>query len=229
MIRLTMLCACLIAMPAVRAAVGQGRTAEDLMDLTNPRAAISVTVKTEDGRTGYVAGERFKLLFTASDDCYLIVLERDPDGEVYLLAPSAATKQATESDGVRLRKGQTLVVPGGEAAFRAQPPHGASLIKAIVTTKPLDVKEFKARADSPPVRLGRTGTSKLRELSAKVSKAIGVDVEEGSLQRRGWATAKLTIVTGSDKADLERRTEADPDETGSPVPAPPEELPRSAP
>ncbi len=204
-----------ITIASRKIAVKDARSPMDLMFIHNSDAPFVVTLDTEDRRGGYVEGERFKVVVTASADCYVTVLSWGTEGDIVQVAPAKATTGSDEP--IFLKQGESLAVPKGAAAFKAQPPHGETNLRVIATLKPLTLDIPKAGAEPQPATPADDGPSQepgrdrfrkllLGDKARGGSKGIGVDeAPESPLDGKDWTVADIWVMTGSTKKDLAER------------------------
>lgn len=165
----------------------------DLIDAEQRTGQFKLTLKTDDGLRNYSDGEVMRFFVRASRDCFLTIVSIDPVGEITLLLPNEWHPE------LKLKAGQTLTIPTPEMPFEffARAPHGLTTIKAIGTSRPLDLKGVTRQS----LRKGL--------VSLGNAKAIGVRKKDVELTERKleemfnpneWATTSISIVT-SEKTD----------------------------
>lgn len=185
---------------AVEAAAlpGFGSTGVDLIDAENRDGRLKVELWTEDSRLSYVEGELMRCRIRASEDCFLTLVSVDSNGTMTLLAPNRWHPE------LRLRGGTTVTIPTADMPFNfvTQPPHGQTLIKAIVTKRPLEIKRVtpKSMKESALVELGTAKAFGVQEKPSKESpEKNDIRLTTAAIQQQfnsnDWATATWTLVT----------------------------------
>jgi TIR domain/Domain of unknown function (DUF4384) len=154
----------------------------------------AVSIATEDNRKNYADGEVMRFRVVADRDCFLTLLEIDPQGNATLLVPNAWQHQ------LRLRKDQPITIPTPEMEFEifVKPPHGSTTIKAIVTNEPLVIHGLDARrlADEKLVQLGN-----IRAIGVRANQTPSLVSElapqslDNRLGEKGWTMQEMTILT----------------------------------
>jgi hypothetical protein len=225
-----------VAIASKKIAVKDATTPLDLFFISNPNAPFAVTLDTEDHRGGYVEGERFRVAITATVDCYITLLSWGTQGEIEQVAPAKATTGSDEP--LFLKKGETLVVPKGAAAFKAQPPHGETNLRVFATLEPLTLDLAKAGATKEPEKPSEAQPEhqsdqekeasrerfrklllgeKARARGTQGTKGIGVEEAPPSpLDGKDWEVADLWVMTGSDRKDLAERRGVSEEDAGKP-------------
>ena len=159
------------------------RSLRDLLFLRHPGATVAVTAATEDGREGYVEGERFRLRVEADAECFLTVVAFGPDGSVEQLAPAAATTGSKAP--ITLRRGEPLLLPRGDASFKALAPHCETTFRIFATPVAIDLP-----AEAP----------------AAGGKGVGVATGPASpFEGDAWGETTVLVMTGSTIKDLAER------------------------
>lgn len=192
-------------------AVADALTPLDLFFLNNEKAPFTVSIATQDGRGGYVEGERFKVVVTASEEVFVTVIAWGAAGEMLQLVPSPAVTGSTEP--IKLGKGERLEVPKGGAAFKAEPPHGETNLRVFASKEPLtlDLPLAGAPPKETPAEPGSggdavEGKAAARKLFGGGTKGIGVEeAPKHPLEGTDWAVADAWVMTGSSRKDLAER------------------------
>jgi hypothetical protein len=165
----------------------------DLLFLDNPNATFSIAARTEDGRLGYIDGERFRLRIAATEECYLFVMAFGPDGTFEQIAPAKAITGST--DPVKLKAGEVLLLPRGQSAFKAMPPHGETTFRVFATKNPV-----------------------VLPLEGKGTKGVGVaDGPASPFDGIDWAETTVLVMTGESRKDLAERMGVSEEEATKPA------------
>ena len=130
------------AAPAANAA-DPGRIVDDLQSLGPPSlgtAQVQITTNRPGAGASFRAGEEIRYFVRSSVAGYLYLFHVDTNRHVVRLFPNAYQKEAL------IAAGPPLEVPGPGAPFKllASSPFGLETTFAIVTTAPLDEREFRA-------------------------------------------------------------------------------------
>jgi hypothetical protein len=170
------------------------------MDADNPAPAFRVTLKARIGACTEDATARC-VNFTVTTDrpCHLILLTRDPNGEVSLLLPKRG-EQVRETCP-HVEAGATIIPPAGAGyEFPVQPPYGRTWFKVIATTRMVDFVE-----PANPASAGAAGGA-AGEIEGLRTSVMGVTA--GALRQEQeiakllgpdeWATAEADLLTIAD-------------------------------
>jgi hypothetical protein len=120
-----------------------GRIVDDLQSLGPPTigaAQVQITTNRPGAGASFRAGEEIRYFVRSSVAGYLYLFHVDTTRHVVRLFPNAYQKEAV------IAAGPPLEVPGPGAPFKllASSPFGLETTFAIVTTAPLDEREFRA-------------------------------------------------------------------------------------
>jgi hypothetical protein len=154
-------------------------TADPLVTIANlkqDKPAFNIDIWTNKKR--YRLGEEIRFYFRSDQDCYLTLVDYEPNGKVKVLFPN----QFFQDNFVR--GGQTYIIPGREYGFKLtiEPPTGTERIKAIATTDPLSLFDLDfTKGFFPPVE-----RSNMRGMR-------GISVALDNLPKVGWAENTCTI------------------------------------
>jgi TolB-like protein len=156
-------------------------TADPLVTIANLKQdepAFNIDIWTNKKR--YRLGEEIRFYFRSDRDCYLTLVDYEPNGKVKVLFPNKFFQDNF------VRGGKTYIIPGREYGFKLtiEPPTGTERIKAIATTDPLSLFDLDfSKGFFPPVE--RTNMRGMRGISVALDK----------LPKVGWAenTCSITI------------------------------------
>jgi hypothetical protein len=109
--------------------------AKSLGDMENPSQSFDLELRLLGDKTSFGLGEEISFSVESDRDGYLTLVDLGTDGTVAMLLPNAGTPS------VRLRAGQrmTYPTPDGDLYFEAQEPVGSGMVRAFLTTEPLDI------------------------------------------------------------------------------------------
>jgi hypothetical protein len=152
----------------------------------------------------YIEGETISFVIEVDKDCYVTLVTRDVEGNYTLLLPNAWQQQTF------VKAGKKLIIPSEGAGFRfpIQPPHGDTVVKAIATKEPLNLRG---------VTMEMVQKQKFVNLGGN-PRAIGVEateeaeaIDDRPLSERfkagDWATTEMVIVTRPPRNQREREQE----------------------
>ena len=154
-------------------------TADPLVTIANLKQdepAFNVDIWTNKKR--YRLGEEIRFYFRSDQDCFLTLVDYEPNGKVKVLFPN----QFFQNNFVK--GGKTYIIPGKEYGFKLtiEPPTGTERIKAIATTEPLSLFDLDfTKGFFPPVE--RTNMRGMR----------GIGIALDKLPKVGWAENTCTI------------------------------------
>jgi TolB-like protein len=154
-------------------------TADPLVTIANLKQdepAFNIDIWTNKKR--YRLGEEIRFYFRSDHDCYLTLVDYEPNGKVKVLFPN----QFFQNNFVR--GGKTYIIPDKEYGFKLtiEPPTGTERIKAIATTDPLSLFDLDfTKGFFPPVE--RTNMRGMR----------GIGIALDKLPKVGWAENTCTI------------------------------------
>ncbi len=126
----------------------------------------------------YRVGEEIRFYFRSDHDCYVSLIDYDPNGNVKILFPNRYYQNNF------IKAGKTYIIPGSEYGFKLniEPPTGIERIKAIATTKPFSLFELDfSKNFFPPVE--RTNTRGMR----------GISIALDSLPNFRWAESSCAV------------------------------------
>lgn len=128
---------------------------------------VSIWVDQQD--ITYYPGEDIVISAKANRDAYLTIIDVGTSGTVRQLFPN---KHQTDNF---VRRGQIIQIPGRHAGYtyRVQGPAGTELIKAIVTSKPVNIYGKSANTFQPEGPF-----SKSTQPAATLSKDIVVELDQ---------------------------------------------------
>lgn len=190
--------------PQQAAASAQPQYNNDLLDAENRTGELKISVKAENDQKHYEDGEVMRCVVKANRDCYLTLLSIDSAGDVTVLVPNKW------HPSLPLEAGRTVVIPTAEMGFEiaAQPPHGATILRAIATTRPLKLKGVTTKSLQADGMITYKGLGIRPKTEA--SPNIGVRPQPTPQQPRQqlteqelaeqfepgeWATAQWTLIT----------------------------------
>ena len=126
----------------------------------------------------YHIGEEIRFHFRSDRDCYLTLIDYDPNGNVTVLFPNRYYQNNF------IRAGKTYTIPGSEYGFKLniEPPPGIEKIKAIATTEPLSLFNLDFAKDFFPT-VERSNTRGMR----------GITIALDNLPKFNWAENTCTI------------------------------------
>ncbi len=117
--------------------IAEAAARKAIATLDNPHSPLRLGL--EAPRTLRI-GDTLTLTLTPSSDCYLILLNLSTDGSLNVLYPNGFVQ------GNEVKAGETVTVPGPGWKMRAYGPPGIEIVKAIVTTSPVDLGEIDLAA-----------------------------------------------------------------------------------
>lgn len=117
------------------AALGQEAAAKRLAEMENLVQPFQVEASLSGGKTSFGIGESVTFRARSEHDGYLTLVDLGTDGTVTVLFPNPWDKDN------RIRAGQALVFPSEsmESEVQAMPPTGRGIVRALVTSRPLDI------------------------------------------------------------------------------------------
>lgn len=151
--------------------------AKTLGDMENPAQTFSFDVRLLGERTSFGLGEDIAFVMESDRDGYVTLVDLGTDGTVAVLIPNA------EDASVPIRAGQTLRYPGGDVAFRALPPAGGGMVRAFLTSQPIDI-DIPAGQD-----YAAGGADFAAELGEAIKRVAGMD--GGAVRLDSWGTSSV--------------------------------------
>lgn len=94
----------------------------------------SIRVKVVVGRAEYQVGQGLKVGFTADEDCYYVLLNRDAEGNYSVIAP-------VTGEAARLNGGEKYALPRGEETLTVSGPGGSEEVILICSRQPIDLND----------------------------------------------------------------------------------------
>lgn len=151
--------------------------AKSLGDMDNPAQGFGFDVRLRGDRTSFGLGEEISFVIESDRDGYVTLVDLGTDGTVAMLLPNE------DDPSMRIRAGQRLEYPGGDLAFEALPPAGSGMVRAFLTSEPLDIS-------IPAGALYASGGAEFAvEITDALKRAAGRD---GEAVRLGtWGTASV--------------------------------------
>jgi len=147
-----------------------------IANLKQDRPSFNIDIWTD--KKSYRLGEEIRFHFRSDQDCYVTLIDYEPNGNVKILFPNRYYQNNF------IRAGKTYTIPGSEYGFKLniEPPTGNERIKAIATTKPLSLFDMDfSKNFFPPVE--RTNTRGMR----------GISIALDNLPNFRWAENSCTI------------------------------------
>ena len=147
-----------------------------IVNLKQERPSFNIDIWTN--KSTYRVGEEIRFSFRSDRDCYLTLIDYEPNGKVKILFPNRYYQNNF------IKAGKTYTIPGREYGFKLtiEPPIGIEKIKAIATTKPLSLFDLDfSKGFFPPVE--RTNTRGMR----------GISIALDNLSNFSWAENACTI------------------------------------
>jgi TolB-like protein len=147
-----------------------------IANLKQDKPSFNIDIWTDKKR--YRVGEVIRFHFRSDRDCYLTLIDYDPNGNVKVLFPNRYYRDNF------IRAGKTYTIPGSEYGFRLniEPPRGIEKIKAIATTEPLSLFDLDFDKNFfPPVKRGNTRGMR------------GINIALDRLTDFSWAENSYTI------------------------------------
>ena len=147
-----------------------------LANLKQDRPSFKIDIWTD--KKMYRVGEEIRFYFRSDKDCYVTLIDYEPNGNVKILFPNRYYQNNS------IKAGRTYIIPGSEYGFKLNivPPTGIERIKAIATTKPLSLFDLDFSKDFFP-QVERTNTRGMR----------GISIALDSLPNFSWAENTCTI------------------------------------
>lgn len=146
--------------------------------------------------------EKVELVVTAEQDCYLVLLSVDSQGQVTLLLPNKWQQDTKIVAG----RTYTIPPPDAEFVFPIQSPPGHDIIKAIATRKPFDLRHVNTK-DLNAQGCIQFDPGDWNDLVEDIrTRGIGVEAAPGrpptpdgqvltAIPTAEWTTATLTVET----------------------------------
>lgn len=167
---------------------------KQLLDLSNPKPALRVTVRLTTGEEGYAEAR--------IGNCIKYVIECDKDAQLTLLGLSADGIITGTRESITVKAGVRLEVPVG-----VEGPVGLDVLKVIATLTPLSLqipvspKEAKAVGAPEPAEVAQSILTALRRdvnqnsLAARSRGQNFARVADGggAIVTDGWATAEFLL------------------------------------
>lgn len=147
-----------------------------LANLKQDKPGFTVDIWTN--KKSYHVGEEIRFYFRSDLDCYLTMIDYEPNGNVKVLFPNRFYRNNF------IKAGKTYMIPGREYGFKLniEPPTGIERVKAIATTKPLCLFDLDFTKDFfAPVE--RTNMRGMR----------GISIALDRLPNFSWAEGTCTI------------------------------------
>lgn len=177
---------------------GVGHTGVDLIDVENRDGTLKLEMWTADERRSFQDGELLRVRVRANQDCFLTLVSIDPLGEMTLQMPNSF------HGNFPLRGNRTETIPTEQMEFEffAQPPHGKTILKAIATKRPLDLRGITPQrlADVGMASLGRAKGFGVREKLSQSGRntpqtldQLAVEDIEKQFAPNEWATASFAV------------------------------------
>ena len=169
-----------------------GYVVKNLAKLTNetPAFRINLTVDKGEGAV-YKPGETIKISVQPTRDCYITIIDITTSGKVYVLFPNEYEKDNF------VRAGQKFTIPSVDTyEIEVGGPPGIETIKAIATTKPLDLSSVNPDDPSSPIKFFS---------SENAFQLVNLPVKDLNLRPvKQWATETVTIRIGEESIYGER-------------------------
>jgi hypothetical protein len=177
-----------------RIIISEGMTGNDLINIVNPDAVFSVSIRTGNRQQVYCEGEFIDFAVSADEDCYITLITVDPKGAMTLLLPNKWQPRAF------LQKGQTISIPGQNSKFRFPilPPHGQTLVKVIASLKPLRLSNVSTKSIEEQDFVSLPANTKaigIEGISDDIVQKIDTKSLCALLNLTKWATDELIILT----------------------------------
>ena len=174
------------------------QTGEPLIDDRNDDDEFAIRLRTDTGRTRFRLGDKLTLLVEADRDCFVTLVQVDPDGKLALLVPNGYSPKP-----VRLRKGERLRLPAVRDNFDlvTTKPVGRYVIRAIATPQPLALAGITPQVLKDQVfpDLGRVKDTRSKFTPKPRGQANQPPIIPKPLaqqfNRSDWVTADLVLTT----------------------------------
>ena len=147
-----------------------------IANLKQHKPSFNIDIWTDKKR--YRVGEEIRFHFRSDRNCYLTLIDYDPNGNVKVLFPNHYYRDNF------IRGGETYVIPGREYGFKLtiEPPLGIERLKAIATTEPLSLFQLDfTKSFFPTIERGNTRGMR------------GISVALDRLPNFNWAESSCTI------------------------------------
>lgn len=179
-----------------------GHTGVDLIDAENKNGRLKAEIWVVDERRSFREGELLEVRIRETESCFLTLISIDASGEMTLLMPNAF------HGDFRLRAHETVTIPTPEMTFEfaAKAPHGPTILKAIVTKRPLPIRgvsdQSLAREGLPS--LGRAKGFSVRPkarpdqhpvVTEEITESLMIKDIQQQFSADEWSTASWTAVT----------------------------------
>ena len=151
--------------------------AKRLGDMDNPAQTFGFDLQLLGGKTSFGLGEDIAFIIESDRDGYVTLVDLGTDGTVAMLLPNA------DDPSMRIRAGQRLDYPGGNLAFQALPPAGGGMVRAFLTSEPLDIS----------IPSGELYASGGEDFAARITEALkaAAGLESGAVRLDSWGTASV--------------------------------------
>ncbi|MCH1570982.1 MAG: caspase family protein [Longimicrobiales bacterium] len=152
--------------------------AKTLGDMENPAQTFGFDVQLLGDKTSFGLGEEIAFFIESDRDGYLTLVDLGTDGTVAMLLPNA------DDPSMMIRAGERLEYPGDDLVFQAQEPAGGGMVRAFITSEPLDIEMASA---SDVYRFG--GAEFAAEITEALKRVAGLD--GGAVRLNSWGTASV--------------------------------------
>ncbi len=155
--------------------------AKRLADMENLAQEFEIEVWLEEGARELGLGEHITFHARSERSGYLTLVDLGTDGTVTVLYPNAY------EEGRRIEAGETYTFPSEEMGFEieVQPPPGRGIVRAFVTSEPLDIPLSRDQLTTGEVLLAD------RIADAVRSAAGAVEGSSEAVRLDSWGTASM--------------------------------------
>ena len=114
------------------------RADNDLLNKIGNDTQFGLKLDVVQNKTIFTDGDFISFRVSAKKRCYITLISQDSEGEVSLLLPNPYDHDETTC----VNAGETILIPSASAGFEFPigPPHGVAVIKAIATSRPLELE-----------------------------------------------------------------------------------------
>lgn len=187
---------------------------QEVVAVAEDAGSLEVTAWVDHDNNSYAVGEAIQLSVRANEDAYLTIVSVGPSGNAVLLYPNAL------QSGAMLPAGETVVVPGADAAAQivATAPAGNELIRVIASSEPLEIIDPASLVGETAFRGIAGGAAQVaRDLALAVTAQGDVDFYDKVIRTSESVSVELTMPTAAQNQAPMIATDATQYEVGSRV------------
>jgi len=153
-----------------------------LSTLKNSNSDFHVSLEVADDKRNFKIGDKVAYNISCNEDCYLLLLNLDSNGNVNVIFPNKYHKDNL------IRGGGVVQIPSesmkkNNFEFKFYPPAGEETVKAIATNKKLDLQNINLDKFENDIEIANSSplsaTSGARSLSEEIIKLNDKSSEKG--------------------------------------------------